>query len=383
MLRSQSEKAQAARLAPLPLRAFDDRLARLLPRERGETSADSVGSGAKAPAPQLAEIARSLQAWQLGETSDGNHLRAAAALHSARVGDPDLPDAIDLFIREEQQHGELLGRFLDLAGVGRVKADWGDSLFRAARYCVTDMEVWTTPVVMVETLAVVYYNAIRLATDSPVLRAVCTQILADEGPHIRFQCERLAALLRNRRPWGRWVTMLCQRLFFVAVVVLVWMGHRRALRAGGYGWGRYWRAAWSKMNAAWRMMDPRRVRLAGGARRRLNPLHHHRHRVAAAQAQRRQAALQPALLQRVQQRHQHPRPDAPIGWPSAIAPPLTFTRASSSPSSLPHASIWAANASFSSNRSMSLSRSSAFSSTCRTASTGAMKMSFGATPLVA
>ena len=80
---------------------------------------------------------------------------------------------IDLFIREEQYHGELLGRFLDLSGPGRVRADWGDSLFRAARYSVTNMEVWTTPVVMVETLAVIYYNAVRRATDSPVLRVVC------------------------------------------------------------------------------------------------------------------------------------------------------------------------------------------------------------------
>src|SRR5262249_5423911 len=54
-------------------------------------------------------------------------------------------------------------------------------------------------------------------------------------------------------------------------------------------------------------------------------------------------------------------PDAPIGCPSAIAPPLTFTRASSSPSSLPHASICAANASFSSNRSMSFSPTPALS----------------------
>src|SRR5262249_50801982 len=43
-------------------------------------------------------------------------------------------------------------------------------------------------------------------------------------------------------------------------------------------------------------------------------------------------------------------PEAPIGCPRAIAPPWTFTLPSSSFSSLPHASICAANASFSSNR---------------------------------
>ncbi len=194
--------------------------------------------GAEVTAAELAAIGRSLQAWQLGETSEGRHLRAAAARHAARVGDEDYPTAIDLFIREEQRHGEMLGRFLDLAGVGRLKADWGDRLFRAARYWLTDMEVWTTPVVMVETLAMVYYNAIRRATSSRLLRTLCSQILADEVPHVRFQCERLAQLLRDRPRLGFWLTMLVQRLGFLVVVLLVWLGHRRALRVGGYGWRR-------------------------------------------------------------------------------------------------------------------------------------------------
>ncbi len=214
--------------------------------------------GAGVTPADLAAIARSLQAWQLGETSDGRHLRAAAARYADQVGDPDYLPAVDLFIREEQRHGRLLGRFLDLAGAGRLTADWGDRLFRAARYCFTDMEVWTTPVVMVETLALVYYNAIRRATRSAVLSAICAQILADEVPHIRFQCERLALLLRRRPRFALRLTRLGQRACFLVIVALVWAGHRRALRAGGYSWRRYWRAAWDRMNAAWRLMDPRR-----------------------------------------------------------------------------------------------------------------------------
>jgi hypothetical protein len=215
-------------------------------------------AGAEVTAEELAAIGRSLQAWQLGETSEGRHLRAAAARYAARVGDPDYSAAIDLFIREEQRHGEMLGRFLDVAGVGRVHADWGDHLFRTARYCLTNMEAWTTPVVMVEVLAMVYYNALRRATGSRVLHTICAQILADEVPHVRFQCERLAEILRHRPRLGFWLTMLAQRLGFLVVVLLVWLGHRRALRAGGYGWRRYWRAAWDRMDAAWRRMDPRR-----------------------------------------------------------------------------------------------------------------------------
>jgi hypothetical protein len=211
--------------------------------------------GAEATPEELAAIGRSLQAWQLGETSEGRHLRAAAARHAAREDDPDFPAVVELFIKEEQRHGEMLGQFLDRAGLGRRQADWGDTLFRAARYWLTNIETWTTPVVMVETLAMIYYDAIRQATGSRALRAICGQILADEVPHIQFQCERLAFFLQRRGRLGRWLTLRIHRLMFLAIVLLVWIGHRRALRAGGYGWRRYWRAAWSKMHYAWRQME--------------------------------------------------------------------------------------------------------------------------------
>jgi hypothetical protein len=117
------------------------------------------------------------------------------------------------------------------------------------------MEVRATPVVMVETHALVYYNAVRRATRSPVLRAVCEQILADEVPHIRFQCERLAVLHRKRSRWLLGLTGVLHRVFFTGITLAVWVGHRRVYRAGGYTFGRYW-AAWRKMRHAWRRIQP-------------------------------------------------------------------------------------------------------------------------------
>src|SRR5688572_18748042 len=58
---------------------------------------------------ELAEIVDSLRAWQLGETSEGTHLRAAARKYADATGDGDFVHAIDLFIAEEQRHGETLG----------------------------------------------------------------------------------------------------------------------------------------------------------------------------------------------------------------------------------------------------------------------------------
>ena len=63
-------------------------------------------------------------------------------------------------------------------------------------------------------------------------------------------------------------------------------------------------------------------------------------------------------------------PLAPIGWPSAIAPPLTLTLSQSKPSSRPSASVCAANASLISMRSNASIGSSIRSSRRRTPSTG-------------
>jgi hypothetical protein len=214
-------------------------------------------SGAAVTPEELAEIVDSLRAWQLGETSDGARLIRTAEKHAKRIGDPAFVDLIKLFIAEEQRHGEELGKFLDAAGVPRAKRDLGDSLFRVFRHFLTQMEVWATIVVIIEVHAMLYYGAIRRATGSPLLRRICEQILRDEVPHIRFQCERLAILHRKRGRVGRWFTAAAHRVLFTGITMAIWVGHRRALRAGGFTFGRFWRNAWSRMRNAWRAMDPK------------------------------------------------------------------------------------------------------------------------------
>ena len=76
-------------------------------------------------------------------------------------------------------------------------------------------------------------------------------------------------------------------------------------------------------------------------------------------------------------------PVAAIGWPMEMPEPFTFVR-SKSRSVKPHsrvtASTWAANASFSSMRSMSFSSSPACASAFFVAGTGPMPMYAGCTP---
>lgn len=217
-------------------------------------------AGAGVTAAELEVVVKSLRAWQLGETSDGAHLLAAAERYAAKTGDTDFVEAAKLFIAEEQRHGATLGRFLDLAGMPRLRWYWGDTLFRMFRHFLARIESCATVVTIVEVQALLYYAAVRRATGSAVLRKICEQLLRDEIPHIRFQCERLAMIHRGRSGALRWFTAGVHRVLFTGITMAVWLGHRRALRAGGFTFRRYWRTAWSKMRAAWRAMNPQRYR---------------------------------------------------------------------------------------------------------------------------
>ena len=94
--------------------------------------------------------------------------------------------AVDLFIQEEQKHGENLGKYLDAIGEARVKSDFGDSLFRSVRYFNTSMELWTITVIIVESAAQVFYQSLHDATGCDLLKEICVDILKDEAHHIKF-----------------------------------------------------------------------------------------------------------------------------------------------------------------------------------------------------
>lgn len=190
-------------------------------------------------ADEIKTILPSLQAWQLGETSDGSNLIAASTRYAYRAGDPDFVEAMQLFIKEEQKHGANLGRYLDETGQKRLKKNWGDSLFRWTRHFNTSMESWTLAVIVVESTAQIFYQSLKDATRCKLLRQICTDILIDEAHHITFQTERMAIIYQNRSAGGKSFRRWFYKCFFYAVSLLVWFAHRRVFRAGGNTFGKY------------------------------------------------------------------------------------------------------------------------------------------------
>lgn len=189
------------------------------------------------------KLVRSLQAWQRGETSDGSHLLRAAAKYAKRQNDPDYLEAIRLFIREEQKHGENLGKYLDTIGAPRLGFDLGDWLFRRVRYFNGSIEIWTITVIIVEMYAQFYYAALSKAANCPLLTDICKDILIDEAHHIRFQAERLGTIIQGRSYLAGRATRLFYRFIFGIVTPAVWIGHGLVFRQAGIDYRQYHRKA--------------------------------------------------------------------------------------------------------------------------------------------
>ena len=181
----------------------------------------------------------SLQAWQLAETSEGKRLIRAATKHADEIGDPVYVDAVRLFIKEEQKHGENLGKYLDAINRPRIKKSWDDSMFRKVRHLNTNMEMWTLAVLVVESTAQVFYQSLKNATGCRLLKEICTDILIDEACHITFQTERLGIIFHNKNEFSKWWRTIAYKYFFIATSSLVWFAHRKLFKAGGNTFSKY------------------------------------------------------------------------------------------------------------------------------------------------
>lgn len=182
---------------------------------------------------ELTTILYSLQIWQLGETSEGVQLTNMAARHAIRTNDPDYLEATKLFIKEEQKHGNNLGRYLDAIGKPRIKNNLGDNMFRFIRHLNSNMEMLTLTVLVVESTAQIFYQALKDATNCTLLKEICTDILIDEAHHITFQTERLANVYCNKNAFSRVWRKKAYKYFFYATACVVWFAHSKLFKAGG------------------------------------------------------------------------------------------------------------------------------------------------------
>ena len=189
-------------------------------------------------AKELAAVTKSIQQFQLGEGSKGQRLLDRGKAFGNKVNDPCFVGALELFIKEEQQHSKYLAHFMQSQNIPLISHHWVDTIFRKLRG-LAGLELSLTILVTAELIAVPYYRALREATDSLTLRNICTRILEDETAHLRFQASMLARVASNRQPvWKRAIREL-HWVFLLGTIFVVWVGHRSVFESAGVGFRRF------------------------------------------------------------------------------------------------------------------------------------------------
>ena len=128
-----------------------------------------------------APLIRSLQKFQLGESGEGRNLKR----HAKETGDATYAEAIDLFIKEEQEHARLMGKILRDLSAPLLKSDWSDCCFVSLRH-MFGLHQELMVLLLPEMIAKSYFHALHAGTRDPVLCAVFAQIAQDEDGHWLF-----------------------------------------------------------------------------------------------------------------------------------------------------------------------------------------------------
>ena len=187
--------------------------------------------------PQLrAPLIRSLQKFQLGESGEGRKLRR----HAAATGNAAYAAAIDLFIKEEQEHARLMGEVLRLLNARLLKSHWSDNCFIVLRR-LFGLHQELMVLLLPEMIAKRYFRALHEGTRDPVLRAVTTQIMVDEAGHLAFHVEYLRRAFDSMSFSRRILAQVVWRAAFRTTCLAVMYDHRALLRAVGLPLQEFWR----------------------------------------------------------------------------------------------------------------------------------------------
>ena len=158
---------------------------------------------------------------------------------------PTVARIMELMSYEQQRHAALLHAFMADHGLPLKRTDWTDFVFCCLRR-IGGLEYRLHLFVTAELIASVYYRALEVVTGCQRLKVLCRTLVADELAHIGLQSQLLLTLRARKSAPLRGAIRLAHRAFFVTTASVVYMTHRRVLRAAGYDLGGFVRACSSQ-----------------------------------------------------------------------------------------------------------------------------------------
>lgn len=168
-----------------------------------------------------------IQAFQMGERSDGVHLMKEVRRYVDRTGDQTYLECMKWFIREENWHSVYLKRYLDVYQVPDMEISVLDQCFRELRR-FGGLKGEVMVLATAEIVALSYYRALAACVASPALKQICGQMLLDELPHIIFQAQTLKKLNFGIKE------ELAAVVLMESVIAVTWIAFSKVFQRGGY-----------------------------------------------------------------------------------------------------------------------------------------------------
>ncbi len=175
----------------------------------------------------LPALIRSLEQFQLGDGGGPASLIAHDA-DNFRNSTAEMRALVDLWFAEEKEHSRLLGCAVERLGGKRIESHWSFTAFCKCRRIVS-VQFELQVLLLTEITSTAYYRLLQRHCGIKPLEVMCGLILRDEGGHVSFHRDRLAAA--GRSPAGLlgrfWAAQFC--LCGYAAATMLWANHRPCL----------------------------------------------------------------------------------------------------------------------------------------------------------
>ena len=181
-------------------------------------------------------LARSLAIFQLGESGGGTVVSQASSSGLNGVNE-DYAAAVELFVREENRHADLLENCLLLLGGDVITENWTAKTFVKLRRLM-GLRLKITVLLIAEVVGICYYHLLASRLADCEVRSYLLQLAADERAHLQFHCDFLRSQTTKR--WQRWVFVLFWRCASYWAGVAVLADHGAAIRDMGLSRGQVW-----------------------------------------------------------------------------------------------------------------------------------------------
>ena len=182
-------------------------------------------------------LARSLAIFQLGESGGGTIIEQARHNRLDSI-DGHYADAMQLFVKEENRHADILAICVRMLGGALIKENWTARLFVGSRRLL-GLRLKVLVLLTAEVVGLCYYHLLAAHLPPCQIKSLLAQLVNDERAHLHFHCCFLRT--QTRSSWRRAVFIVAWRTTMFAAAAAVLIDHRPAMRDLGIKPGVVWR----------------------------------------------------------------------------------------------------------------------------------------------